>query len=117
MSEFKTFFKQYLQYFIYLILILLLIAMFTHNDFVLGLVIGTVASAISTFVWYHNLSRAIKSDALYISSGMGIRFLIAVMACLFWVRYPDTFNLLGIALGLMLTYVMIIIYGVNSLKK
>lgn len=117
MSEFKTFFKLFLQYFIYLILIFFMIYMLTHSDFVLGLIIGTVASAISTFVWYHNLSKAINSDALYVSSGMGIRFLIAVMACLFWVRYPDTFNLLGIALGLMLTYVMIIIHGVNSLKK
>ncbi|WP_414045674.1 ATP synthase subunit I [Macrococcus equi] len=117
MSEFRVFFKRYLQYFLYLILIFVIIGAVTHNDFVLGLVIGTIASAISTFVWYHYLSRAMKSDALYISSGMGIRFLIAVMACLFWVRYPDTFNLLGIALGLMLTYVMIIIHGVNSLKK
>ncbi|MCE4957591.1 ATP synthase subunit I [Macrococcoides caseolyticum] len=117
MSEFHVFFKRYLQYFIYLILIFVIIGVFTKSSFVLGLVIGTVASAISTFVWYHYLSRAINSEGLYISSGMGIRFLIAIMACLFWVRYPDTFNIVGIALGLMLTYVMIIIHGVNSLKK
>ncbi|UBH08397.1 ATP synthase subunit I [Macrococcus armenti] len=117
MSEFKTFFNLYLKYFLCLIILLAIVYIFYRNSFVLGLIIGTIASAISSFVWHHNLLRAINSDALYVSSGMGIRFLIAIMACLFWVRYPDTFNILGIALGLMLTYVMIIIHGVNSLKK
>lgn len=117
MSQFQTFFKHYLQFFIYLVLIFVIIGVLTHSDFMLGLVIGTIASAISTFVWYHYLARAIQSDALYITTGMGIRFLIAAMACLFWVRYPETFSLLGIALGLMFTYVMIIIHGVKSLKK
>ncbi|MEE1108305.1 ATP synthase subunit I [Macrococcoides canis] len=117
MTEFKTFFKLYLKYFLCLIILLAVIYIFYRNSFILGLIIGTIASAISSFVWHHNLLRAINSHALYVSSGMGIRFLIAIMACLFWVRYPDTFNIVGIALGLMLTYVMIIIHGVNSLKK
>lgn len=117
MTEFKTFFKLYLKYFLCLIVLLAVIYIFNRNSFILGLIIGTIASAISSFVWHHNLLRAISSDALYVSSGMGIRFLIAVMACLFWVRFPEMINLLGIALGLMLTYVMIIIHSVNSLKK
>lgn len=116
MSVFKTFFKLYLQYFLYLILILLVIYFFTGSSFALGLIIGTIASAFSAFVWHYYLDRAINSESLYISSGMGIRFLIAVMACLFWVRFPDAVNIYGIALGLTLTYVMILIHTFISLK-
>ncbi|GGB12349.1 hypothetical protein ERX37_10530 [Macrococcus hajekii] len=117
MSSFKAFFKHYLQYFLYLILILLVIYLFTGSSFALGLIIGTIASAVNTFVWHHYLDRAINSDALYISTGMGIRFLVAAMACLFWVRFPEMINIYGIALGLTLSYVMIVIHTFNSLKK
>lgn len=74
MSEFKTFFNLYLKYFLCLIILLAIIYIFYRNSFILGLIIGTTASAISSFVWHHNLLRAINSDALYVSSGMGIRF-------------------------------------------
>ncbi|TDL95401.1 ATP synthase subunit I [Macrococcus carouselicus] len=117
MSSFRAFFKYYLQYFLYLILILLVIYLFTRSSFASGLIIGTLASAISTFVWHHYLDRAINSESLYISSGMGIRFLIAAMACLFWVRFPEAISIYGIALGLTLTYVMIVIHTFNSLKQ
>lgn len=117
MSSFKIFFKRYLQFFLYLILVLLVIYFFTGSSFALGLIIGTVASAISTFVWHHYLNRAINSESLYISSGMGIRFLIAAMACLFWVRFPEAISIYGIALGLTLTYVMILIHTFISLKQ
>ncbi|WJP97586.1 ATP synthase subunit I [Macrococcus bovicus] len=117
MSSFKIFFKHYLQFFLYLILVLLVIYFFTGSSFALGLIIGTVASAISAFVWHHYLYRAINSESLYISSGMGIRFLIATMACLFWVRFPEAISIYGIALGLTLTYVMILIHTFISLKQ
>lgn len=117
MSVFKTFYKLYLQYFLYLILALFVVYLFTKSSFALGLIIGTIASAISAFVWHYYLNRAIHSESLYISSGMGIRFLIAVMACLFWVRFPDAISIYGIALGLALTYVMILIHTFFSLKQ
>ncbi|KAA1039254.1 ATP synthase subunit I [Macrococcus equipercicus] len=117
MSEFKIFFKFYLQYFLYLILAVLVIFLFTGSSFALGLIIGTVASAISAFVWQHYLNRAINSDSLHISSGSGLRLLIAVTACLFWVRFPDAVSIYGIALGLALTYVMILIHTFISLKQ
>ncbi|TDM10522.1 ATP synthase subunit I [Macrococcus lamae] len=116
MSEFKIFFKLYLQYFLYLILALLVIYLITRSSFALGLIIGTIASAISAFVWHYHLNRAINSDSLHISSGSGLRFLTAVMACLFWVRFPDAISIYGIALGLALTYVMILIHTFISLK-
>lgn len=116
MSEFKTFFKLYLQYFLYLILAVLVVYLMTGSNFALGLVIGTIASACSAFVWHHYLNRAINSDSLHISSGSGLRFLIAVMACLFWVRFPDAISIYGIAFGLALTYVMILIHTFISLK-
>lgn len=117
MSHFKTFFKAYLQYYLYLILVLAGVYALTTSTFVLGLIIGTIASCVSTFVWYHYLHRAIESDELYISSGMGVRFLIAVTACLFWVRFPEHINILGVGLGLMLTYVMILIHTIINLKN
>lgn len=117
MSVFKSFFKFYLRYFLYLILVLLVVYLLTSSPLVLGLIIGTIASAISAFVWYYYLHRAIYSDALMVSSGMGIRFLIAVMACLFWVRFPNYVSIYGIALGLTLTYVMILLHTISTLKK
>lgn len=117
MSEFKAFFKLYLQYFLYLIFLLLIIYVFTQNNFVAGMIIGTIASAVSTFVWHHYLWRALNDDSLYVNSGMGIRFLVAVMACLFWVRFPELISIYGVALGLMLTYVMIVVHSYTSLKK
>lgn len=90
---------------------------FTQSPFILGLIIGTVGSLLNTIIFEYYLAKAKKSDTIHISTGNIWRYLVAVLACTIWVFFKDNINIFGVALGLMISYVVVTIKPFIHKKK
>ena len=78
------------------------------KPFILGLIIGTVGSLINTYIFELYLSRKSKPDNIHISTGNTWRYLVAIIACNM-VLLKDYVNIIGVMIGLMFSYVLIIL--------
>lgn len=115
MFDIKGFFKSYLQYFIVFIIFLVVVYFFLKHEFVLGLIIGTIASVVNLFSWEVYLSKAKNADSLQFSTGNWVRYLVTIVACCFWIKYPLIVDIIGILFGLMIAYVLIMLRSLQSL--
>ncbi|WP_323704232.1 ATP synthase subunit I [Mammaliicoccus sp. Dog046] len=115
MFDIKGFFKSYLQYFIFFIIILVVVYFYLQHEFVLGLIIGTIASAVNLFSWEVYLNRAKNAESLHLSTGNWVRYLVTIVACCFWLKYPLIVDIIGILIGLMIAYVLIMLRTIQSL--
>ncbi|GGI41241.1 ATP synthase subunit I [Mammaliicoccus stepanovicii] len=115
MFDIKGFFKAYLQYFIFFVIFLIVVYFFLKHEFILGLIIGTIASAVNLFSWEFNLNRAKNSESLQLSTGNWVRYLVTIVACCFWVKYPLVVDIIGILVGLMIAYVLIMIRSLQNI--
>ncbi|UDI77824.1 ATP synthase subunit I [Staphylococcus taiwanensis] len=109
MRRFNILFKQYIQYYIYFLIFLSVLYIIISNSFILGLIIGTFGSLINTYIFELYLSRAKQPDNIHISTGNIWRYLVAIIACLIWFFFKEYVNIIGIMIGLMISYVLIII--------
>lgn len=115
MFDIKGFFKSYLHYFIFFIIILVVVYFFLKHEFILGLIIGTIASAVNLFSWEVYLNRAKNAESLQLSTGNWVRYLVTIVACCFWLKYPLIVDIIGILFGLMIAYVLIMFKSLKSL--
>lgn len=109
MGRFSIIFKQFIQYYIYFIILLAVLYVIIPNPFILGLIIGSLGSLINTYIFELYLSRAKQPDNLHISTGNIWRYLVTIIACLIWFFFKDEVNIIGIIIGLMISYVIIIV--------
>ncbi|MCO7043962.1 hypothetical protein NAG80_07715, partial [Staphylococcus hominis] len=65
-------------------------------------------SLINTYIFEIYLSRAKQPDNIHISTGNVWRYLVAIIACIVWVVFKENVNIIGIMIGLMISYVLII---------
>ncbi|UEX90685.1 hypothetical protein [Staphylococcus ratti] len=79
-----------------------------HHAFVLGLIVGLAASTLNTIIFEYYLHRAKVTHVGALSTGGGWRFLTAVLACLAWVLFQEQIHILGVCIGLMVSYVLMI---------
>lgn len=108
MKRFNIIFNTYIKYYLMGIFVLLIVFIFTYSPFVLGLIVGTIGSLINTFTFEYYLSKAKAHDNIHISTGNIWRYLIAILACCIWYLYKDEINIFGVAIGLMVSYVLMI---------
>lgn len=107
-ETFQHFFNRYIKYYFYGIIVLLIVFIFTYSPFVLGLIIGTLGSLINTFTFEYYLEKAKEKDNIHISTGNVWRYLIVILSCCIWYFYKDQINIIGVVIGLMISYVLIV---------
>lgn len=117
MSRFYNIFKQFIQYYFYLIIILGGLYLYTHHAFILGLIIGVTGSAINTCIFECYLAKAKRPDTLHISTGNMWRYLVAIIACMIWCFNKAHVSIIGIIVGLMISYVVVIIRPLLKVSK
>ncbi|HED5964275.1 TPA: ATP synthase subunit I [Staphylococcus aureus] len=117
MSRFYNIFKQFIQYYFYLIIILGGLYLYTHHAFILGLIIGVIGSAINTCIFECYLAKAKRPDTMHISTGNMWRYLVAIIACMIWYLNKAHVSIIGIIIGLMISYVVVIIRPLLKVSK
>ena len=117
MSRFYNIFKQFIQYYLYLLIILGGLYLYTHHAFILGLIIGVTGSAINTVIFESYLAKAKRPDTMHISTGNMWRYLVAIIACMIWYFNKSHVSIIGIIIGLMISYVVVIIRPLLKVSK
>jgi ATP synthase I chain. len=114
---FKGYFKNFMKYLIILLILSIIAYIFTSLPFFAGLCLGITGSMLLSYNWYWNLRNAQLGDGGKVKTGTLTRMLIVTAACLIWVRFPETFNIIGILIGLLLTYALIFWRAASELFK
>ncbi|WP_156823578.1 ATP synthase subunit I [Salinicoccus albus] len=114
---FRRFTKHFLNFLLFPLIVSLLIYVFTTSSIAAGFALGTFASILLLWNWYYNLEKSYENEEGRVSTGTVMRLVIVVVTCLFWVRFPDTFNIFAIMAGLVLSYIMIMFQGIKELTK
>lgn len=96
-----------MKYLIILLVLSIIAYIFTSLPFFAGLCIGIIGSMLLSYNWYYNLRNAQLSDDGKVKTGTLTRMLIVTATCLIWVRFPEAINIIGILVGLLLTYALI----------
>jgi len=98
MRRFNIIFKQYLQYYLYILVIIGILYSISPHPFLLGLMIGTCGSLVNTYIF-----------EIYLATGSTWRYLVAVIACVLWLFFKEHINIIGVLIGLMISYIVIIL--------
>ncbi|MBO1920051.1 ATP synthase subunit I [Staphylococcus xylosus] len=106
-ETFQHLLNRYIKYYFYGIIVLLIVFIFTYSPFVLGLIIGTLGSLINTFTFEYYLEKA-KRKTIYIYQRATFGYLIVILSCCIWYFYKDQINIIGVVIGLMISYVLIV---------
>lgn len=109
MSRFNIIFKQYIQYYLYLLIILGILYLLIPRPFILGLMVGTCGSLVNTYIFESYLAKAKQYDSMSISTGNIWRYLVAIIVCLIWFFFKGHINIIGVLIGLMISYIVIIL--------
>lgn len=117
MPFFRRFYKHFLKFLLFPLILSLLIYVFTTSPIIAGFSLGTLASILMLWNWYYNLERSYDEENGKISTGTAMRFLTVVVTCLFWAKFPEIFNIFGIAAGISQCYIMIMYRGIKELTK
>ncbi|WP_240624147.1 ATP synthase subunit I [Staphylococcus rostri] len=81
---------------------------FYHHTVVTGLLIGTLASIVNTAIFEYYLWRSQRQTTGPISTGNGWRYLVALVTCIVWVLHQSQIHIIGVLIGLMISYVLIV---------
>lgn len=117
MSFFRRFSHHFLKFLLIPLILSILIFIFTQSSIAAGLALGTLASILMSFNWLYHLEKSYDSEIDKVKTGTLTRFLIVIITCLIWVRFPEVFNILAIAAGLALSYILIMLRGMKELTK
>lgn len=124
MNDYTIITKRYTIWTTVLIIIFVLIALLlTESAFFLGLALGSVFSLLNLWTTYTQVERIGKSFDEGKKSMVGIpfgtltRILSAIIAVLIATAYPAVFSLTGVIIGLMITYIMIMIEPLFHIKR
>lgn len=114
MTVFKAFLKHFVIYFAIFIAVFTAWYLITNSSIALGLLVGTVISIFMAFSWYISLWHAYNRETTNIKTGSATRVILVLLACMIWYRFSGYVNIFGVLLGLLLTYVLIIFYAINT---
>jgi ATP synthase protein I len=113
MPELQQLFNRHRTFMLYLLSLLVLGWGFTpYHSIFLGLILGTSISLLNHWLMMRKTKRfsdAVVNERPVRSLGTITRMGTAVIASLIALRYPDTFHFLSVILGLMTSYVVIMI--------
>lgn len=78
---------------------------------------GTFASILLILSWFYHLEKSYDSDLGKVKTGTLMRYLIVIITCLIWWRFPEIFNIFAIAVGLSFSYILIMLQGIKEMTK
>lgn len=108
MKRFYNKSQPFLNIYLMIIAILVVLNMLYHHTVVVGLLIGTVASIVNTAIFEYYLWRAQRQTTGPVSTGNGWRYLVALVTCIVWVLHQSQIHIIGVLIGLMISYALII---------
>lgn len=114
---FKSYYKQFLKYLIILFFLSIIAYIFTLSTFFAGLSLGIIGSVFMSYNWFYHLRQAQDENGEKVKTGTMTRLLLVILLCLIWVRFPEIFNIFGILVGVLLTYLLIIWRALLELFK
>lgn len=118
MDDLQQLFNRQRKYILYLLAIFVLGWGFTeHQSIFMGLILGTVISLFNLWTMVrrtHKLGEAVSEGKKVRSLGTLSRMAAAVCAVLIAVNYPKTFHLISVVIGLMTSYIVIMIDALIS---
>src|SRR5690554_5449760 len=121
MRNYHVLTKKYSLYTTILIIIFLFLAAFlTDTSFYLGLALGSSFSLINLLITYFQVKRVIKTvetGKVKWSLGTLTRIISAIIPVFIATQYQEVFDLIGVIIGLMVTYVMILIEPIFHLRS
>ena len=79
------------------------------HPFLLGLMIGTCGSLVNTYIFEIYLAKSMHKETTQMSTGSTWRYLVAVIACVLWLFFKEHINIIGVLIGLMISYIVIIL--------
>jgi ATP synthase protein I len=113
MDEYRSVFFKYIKYTLYLLSILFIGYAFTpYKTIFLGLALGTVFGLYNLWSMYSKIERmgqAVIQQRKVRSLGSLSRLLLAGLAVLIAMKYPEHFHLLSVVVGLMSVYIIMLI--------
>lgn len=121
MSQFSASMRRYVQFNLYLLALYVLGWGFTpYESIFLGLILGAVLGLYNLWSMYSKTKRlgqvAVEGKKIY-SIGTLSRFAVGALIAFVAIRYPDTFHLVGLIIGLMSTYIIILIDSLFQIKR
>jgi ATP synthase protein I len=113
MTEYSGAFKRYIRLTLFLLAIFVLAYSFTpYQSIFLGLILGTICGIYNLISMYRKIERlgqAVVHGTKAKTLGSLSRMLTAGLAVLIALRYPETFHLVSVVVGLMTVYAIIFI--------
>jgi ATP synthase protein I len=120
MTEYTQSFRRYMQFTLYLLAIFVMgWGITSHKALFLGLILGTIFSIYNLFNMFRKIDRlgeATVKGTKARSLGLLTRQAVAGLGVLIALRYPEYFNLLGVVIGLMTTYIIILIDSTSKIR-
>ncbi|TLS35839.1 ATP synthase subunit I [Pseudalkalibacillus caeni] len=113
MTEYSQMIRRYSQYTLYVLALFVMgWGVTSYKSVFLGLILGTVFSLINLFSTYRKVNRvgqAAVEGKKAKSLGSLTRLALAALAVAIAMRYPESFHLVSVVIGLMVTYIIILI--------
>ncbi|MDO6656263.1 ATP synthase subunit I [Anaerobacillus sp. 1_MG-2023] len=120
MTEYTQSFRRYMQFTLYLLAIFVMgWGITSYKALFLGLILGTIFSIYNLFNMFRKIDRlgeATVKGTKARSLGLLTRQAVAGLSVLVALRYPEYFNLLGVVIGLMTTYIIILIDSISKIR-
>ncbi|QHA93818.1 MULTISPECIES: ATP synthase subunit I [Bacillales] len=120
MTEYTQSFRRYMQFTLYLLAIFVMgWGITSYKALFLGLILGTIFSIYNLFNMFRKIDRlgeATVKGTKARSLGLLTRQAVAGLGVLIALRYPEYFNLLGVVIGLMTTYIIILIDSTSKIR-
>jgi ATP synthase protein I len=91
----------------------------TYTSIFLGLLLGSVISLSnlwSTYFQVKRLGESMEIGRAKLSLGTLFRFALVLGAVYIAIQYPDKFHFISVVIGLMLTYIIILVNSLFQLK-
>jgi ATP synthase protein I len=121
MNEFSSNVLRYTKYTLYLLAVFVVGWGFTDYQVLFqGLISGTLLSFFNLWHLYRQtktLGQAAVDGTRAFSLGIVPRIAVAVLAGVAIIRFPETFHMLGVIIGLMSTYIIILIDSLFQTKN
>jgi ATP synthase protein I len=118
MNEYKMVFFKYIKYTLYVLAFFVTGYGFTpYKTIFLGLVLGTVFSLYNLWSMYSKIERfgqAVTQQKRVKTLGSLSRLLLAGLAVLIAMKYPEYLHLLSVVVGLMTVYIIMLIDSLSQ---
>ncbi|RWR13473.1 ATP synthase subunit I [Siminovitchia fortis] len=119
MDDLQLLFYRYKKYILYLLAIFVLGWGFSHYQSIfMGLILGTSISFFNLWMMVRRMDKfgeAVLAGRKMRSLGTLSRMAAAILAVFIAVQYPETFNLMSVIIGLMTSYLVIVIDALISI--